>query len=214
MSAVLLTDSRFCGVELDPRFRKFGLNVKPGSQIKDHKKYVKKQQKRKSPPTIYVICVGINDIPDNLKDKTKSERQKLFVKITSKFRSLIKCIKKVKPSASIVVATIPPKDLLRSVTKYPHKSSLNISDITDSHQLAFEKFVIKVNDFIDNLNKSETGQHLPLHTALRTHRGRRGSTRFRYHKFTDGIHPLQSLKDVWLNKIWDCFQILQGVQQG
>lgn len=201
MSSVILADSRLRGIEHEHSFQSFILNVKPGSQIKDHKKFVKQLLKRKS-PKLFIICVGINDIPEDIKDRTRNEREKLFVKITVKFHSLVKTIKKSQ-NTKIIIATIPPKDLAKSVAKYPTKAAIEVDKITPAHQSEFEWFVARINNYIGDFNKTETGHHLPLHTQLRTHRSRRGSSAYRYTKFSDGLHPRESLKQTWYRKILD-----------
>ncbi|MES9905630.1 MAG: SGNH/GDSL hydrolase family protein [Sedimenticola sp.] len=209
MSTVILADSRLKGIEKQHQFpsSRFTFNVKSGSQIKDHKIFVKHLSKGHRQYQLYIIAVGINDIPEDIADKTPSEIEKLVTKIKAKFRSLCKSIKEISPEASIVIATIPPKCLLQSVRKYPRKSTINEHDITKHHQKSFEHFVSRINSFIDEFNVQRTGKHLSLHTNLRTHRGRR-RCKYTYHKLTDGLHPGQELKREWWDRILDLHQSL------
>ena len=105
----------------------------------------------------------------------------------------------------MLIATIPPKDLKRSVEKYPQKASLAYEEITSAHQKAYEDFVSKINKFINDINAEETGVHLPLHADLRIHRGRRGSS-FYYHKLYDGLHPDGDLRTKWFSRIYEAYQ--------
>ncbi|MES9879299.1 MAG: SGNH/GDSL hydrolase family protein [Sedimenticola sp.] len=211
MSTVVLADSRLKGIEKDPNFPPsfFTFNVKSGSRIKDHKQFVKRLGREHRAYNLFIIAVGINDIPDDIADKTDNCVNKLLTKVTSKYHVLCRTIKKSNSNAQIVIATIPPKHLLRSIQKYPQKSPIDVQQVTDKHQSSFAQFLSRVNTYINDFNTRETGRHLPLHTNLRNHRGRR-RTKFRYDKFTDGLHPSTELKRNWFNTILDLRQDLIG----
>ncbi|MES9884874.1 MAG: hypothetical protein ABW185_28860 [Sedimenticola sp.] len=208
MTTVVLADSRFKGAEKDSNFPRsqFRFNVQPGSKIGDHKSFVKKL-KGHDVGLLYIIAVGINDIPEDIANKSNKDVDILFTKTITKFMSLCKTIRKKSPKAQIIIATIAPKNLSQSVRKYPTKSTISELEITNHHQLSFEHFVTRLNTYINDFNTIHTGYHLPLHTGLRIHRGHR-KCKFRYDKFTDGIHPNKDLKSVWFQKIRNLSQIL------
>jgi len=85
--------------------------------------------------------VGINNIPDNLKDYSNDARDGYFTEIARQLISLAKVIKRKHERSKTVIATIPPKDVLKSVTKYPSKTERTPSEVTSKHQRSFEQFV-------------------------------------------------------------------------
>ena len=96
-----------------------------------------------------------------------------------------------------IIATIPPKDLIQTLLKYPHKSE-KIETITRDHQTSYENFVCRINEeFINMFNNNETEVHIPLHRALRVRRG----GRYQYYKLHDGLHPGDEVKKDWMEMI-------------
>jgi uncharacterized protein (UPF0248 family) len=96
-----------------------------------------------------------------------------------------------------IIATIPPKDLIQTLLKYPHKSE-KIETITRDHQTSYENFACRINEeFINMFNNNETEVHIPLHRALRVRRG----GRYQYYKLHDGLHPGDELKKDWMEMI-------------
>lgn len=209
MSTVILGDSRLRGLGKDKRFNDCVLHVRSGAKIQDHLSFVK-QSKSESEKKLFIICLGINNVRDDIKGLSSSERKNHYNEIIRHFNSLLRTIKRQNRDNKVVIATIPPKELLRSVQKYPEKSDLEAKYITDKHQVEFEKFIVEINDEIADFNEKLTGHHLPLHSELRTHRGS-GSTykrnpknktsQFRYYKLYDGLHPNSELLNRWTEKI-------------
>ena len=207
MTTIVLADSRLKGIESERYFRddSVHLNVVSGSKIKDHKRFVRNLRKNKvyksGQRLLFVISVGINDIPDNLSDKSVSKRRKVFKRVTGRYQSLVKEINKFGNKCKIVIATVPPKDLRKCANKYPAKSLIPSDKITDEHQLEFSGFINKLNSYIKEYNEKTTQCHLPFHVPFRTHRGRRGSSKFYFHKLKDGIHARTVVKQTWFKKI-------------
>lgn len=220
MTTIILGDSRLKGLVATFQDENCVLHIKSGSKIKDHTSFVKRlRHKSLKERKLFIVCVGINNIPDNLKDCSNDARDEYFTEIVRQFISLAKVIKRKHEGSKTVIATIPPKDVLKSVTKYPSKSELTPREVTSKHQRSFEQFVTEVNDlFISEFNKKHTGKHLAFHSQLRTHRGSGASrkscpksktSQYYYHKLSDGLHPGEELLQVWIKKITDLRRELQ-----
>ena len=207
MTTIILGDSRLKGIKQEAKFNRSNVqcHVKPGSTFSRHKKYVRHLKNKHRQISAFIVCLGVNDIPENIATLSKQKESKLFISVTKSIKSLVKKIKKHNDSVKVLIATIPPKDLKRSVEKYPQKASLTLEEITSAHQKTYEDFVSKINNFINDINAEETGVHLPLHVDLRIHRGRRGSS-FYYHKLYDGLHPDDDLKTKWFDRIYEAYQ--------
>lgn len=211
MTTVILGDSRLRGIDRESFFQRESivLRVRPGSSLKSHKIQLKRDKTFWKSNTLKscIICVGINDIPENIADLSNQGQNRLFVKITKRLARLTEKVKKYCASGKVIVATIPPKDLRRSIEKYPQHAVLAVNELTREHQKQFEIFVDRLNKFVNELNVKGTGIHMPLHVNLRIHRGRRGS-KFYYDKLIDGLHPNDELKKTWFQKIQELCQTL------
>ncbi|CAC5404644.1 unnamed protein product [Mytilus coruscus] len=206
MKVIFISDSRLCGVErinLGSNrniVRRINYQCVPGLKLGDVKRYVRSEsfenlctQNR----VVVFLSVGINNIPEDIYGRTGEELNILYKRIVKKFNQIETAVKTVAINAKVVIATIPPTDLKRTIRKYPHKSE-KLGTITHNHQQSFENFVTRINeDFINDFNKKETRVHIPLHRALRQHRGRRGSV-YSYNKLCDGLHPDCNLKKHWI----------------
>ncbi|CAG2219780.1 unnamed protein product [Mytilus edulis] len=149
---------------------------------------------------VVFLSVGINNIPEDIYGRTGEDLDVLYKRIVKKFNQIEIAVKTVAFNAKVVIATIPPKELERTIRKYPHKSE-KLGTLTRNHQQSYENFVCRINeDFINDFNQKETQVHIPLHRALRQHRGRRGSV-FSYNKLRDGLHPDHDLKKHWMEMI-------------
>jgi hypothetical protein len=62
----------------------------------------------------------LNDIPENIDDRTERELTKVYERIITKYQQVYQGIKSI--NRHIKLATIPPKDLMHTLLKYPHKS--------------------------------------------------------------------------------------------
>lgn len=213
MATIILADSRFKAIRKEKTFQNkpFILNIKPGSIITDHSDFVKNLNETiTNKSCLFIISVGINEIPENIGDFSESKIDKVRSKIRHHFKSLAKTIRQCNSSAKIVIATIPPRDLFVSIPKYSAQSCLAVNEITSRHQQAFEDFVTCINETVINrFNEKNTGEHLPLHLQMRTHRGRRGSSAYRYHKLRDGLHPTYDFARCWFRKVFALHELLQ-----
>ena len=130
----------------------------------------------------------MNDIPENIYDRTERELTKVYERVIReltkvyervirKYQQVDQGIKSINRHIKLIIATIPPKDLIQTLLKYPHKSE-KIETITRDHQTSYENFVCRINEeFINMFNNNETEVHIPLHRALRVRRGGRGAGR-------------------------------------
>jgi hypothetical protein len=109
----------------------------------------------------------VNDIPENIYDRTEQELTKVYERVIRKYQQVDQGIKSINRHIKLIIATIPPTDLIQTLLKYPHKSE-KIETITCDHQTSYENFVCRVNEeFINMFNNNETEVHIPLHRALR-----------------------------------------------
>lgn len=200
MPVLFLADSRFVNVHISVPDVNVVQHVVCGSRISDHTRYVHELADISS-FSLFVICLGINDIKDYIPDHRVSS---FYDYVTVQFTNLVNEIRQRNITCKIIIGTVPPKHLKRSIRKYPTHSALSYTDITPTCQQNHEQFVMKLNsEFIHDFNESNTGVHLALHTHLRTHRSRGRISRFNYFKLYDGLHPSQSLKHDWVIKIQD-----------
>lgn len=210
MRVIFISDSRLCGVE---RMRlgssssvvnKINYYCVPGLQLDGVKQYVHSERFEKlcrHHRVIVFLSVGVNDIPENIYDRTEQELTNVYERIIRKYQQVDQGIKSINRHIKLVIATIPPKDLIQTSLKYPQKSE-KIETITREHQTSYENFVCRINEeFINMFNNKETKVHIPLHRALRVRRGRRGAGRYQYYKLHDGLHPGDELKKDWMEMI-------------
>lgn len=213
MTTIILADSRFKDLKQDNEFSDCILHIRSGSRIQDHVSFVKRHERKHSAANkLYVVLLGINNIRDDIKDLDAETLDAHKETVQRNFRTLIRAIKSKNKRNVYVIGTIAPKDLLRSISKYPRKSELLLKNITSEHQKKYEDFVVEVNKDVNDLNNNGSGAHLALHTDLRIHRGsgatRRATpksrtSRFFYDKLRDGLHPGKELLDIWKRKILD-----------
>lgn len=177
----------------------------PGGKIQDVKAYFKgrKFKKLNKHRLLICVCIGINDIPENIHEREKQSVNNLFHDILNKFKGLIRAANRKNRHNKVILATIAPKDLTKTIAKYPNKCE-SIDKVTFEHQRAFESFIDKINkEYIQDFNCENTGIHIPFHRSLRQHRRREKVEHFYYHKLSDGLHPITDLKKKWkefLNK--------------
>ena len=203
MTTIILGDSRLKGLHHFEGFQaqNIYLNIRSGAKLRDQKRFIKKRFLRHiRGRKLFFVCLGINDIPENIGTLTANGQKDELSKVRRKISSVIDNIKRYHPLALIVFATIPPKDVKKSAEKYPEKSLVPAENVTRNIQLDFENFVERINNTINAINREETGHHLPFHKYVRTHRGHRRS-KFRYDMFHDGLHPCSDLKQIWANEI-------------
>jgi len=194
MKTIIIGDSRLCGLARLGEDETTWWHCVSGSKMSDHKTLLKSKKFKNycRSAVLVFICVGINDIPEDILSRTTDKLDHLYVNIVNKYRRIVKAAKKHNPNNRVVIGTIASKDLDKTIKKYPQKSEY-IDRVTIEHQRAFEKFVQKINEQCSNVfNESETGVHIPLHRRLRQHRGRK-RTQFHYHKFHDGFLPTSDL---------------------
>ncbi|MCG8049193.1 MAG: hypothetical protein N0E48_26940 [Candidatus Thiodiazotropha endolucinida] len=203
MTTVILGDSRLKGLHRFEGFQaqNIHLNIRSGEKLSDQKRFIKQRWLRHiRGRKLFLVCLGINDIPENIGTLSTPRQQEELSKVKGKINSVIDNIKRYHPQSQTVFATIPPKDVRKSAEKYPHKSLVSAENVTEIIQLDFENFVEKINNTINSFNRDETGNHLALHKFIRIRRGHRRS-KFYYNKFRDGLHPFRELKRVWANEI-------------
>jgi hypothetical protein len=70
---------------------------------------------------------------------------KVYERIIRKYQQVDQGIKSITRHIKLVIATIPPKDLIQTLLKYPHKSE-KIETITRDHQTSYENFVCRINE--------------------------------------------------------------------
>ena len=146
---------------------------------------------------VVFLSVGVNDILENIYDRTERELTKVYERVIRKYQQVDQGIKSINRHIKLIIATIPHKDLIQTLLKYPHKSE-KIETITRDHQTSYENFVCRINEeFINMFNNNETEVHIPLHRALRVRRG----GRYQYYKQHDGLHPGDELKKDWMEMI-------------
>ena len=173
-----------------------------GGGVKNVKRLLRARLNKPSAPTLFIVCVGINDIPECVYDLSERRQEEIYSDIVYSFKKIRDYAHRINEANRVIIATIAPKDLRHSVQKYPHKADIELSRISARHQGAYERFVCHLNDkLINNFNEDETSIHLALHTDLRLHRSRGRSSRFMYNKLYDGIHPCKSLKKNWFEKV-------------
>ncbi|PJE78163.1 hypothetical protein CI610_02907 [invertebrate metagenome] len=126
---VLFSDSRFAGARLVD----IALNVSRGSGLCDQVRYL--QNFNHTGYKLYIICAGINDIPDNIGYYLEQEQINKYNYLTKKILDIEHEIKTHNPTAQVIFGTIPPKDLKISIRKYPHKSP---STICSNHKTPTE----------------------------------------------------------------------------
>ena len=116
MTTIMLGDSRLKGATFQDE--NCVLHIKSGSKIQNHKSFVKRlRHKSLKGRKLFIVCVGINNIPDNLKNCSNDARDEYFTEIVRQFISLAKVINRKHEGIKTVIATIPPKYILKSVTK-------------------------------------------------------------------------------------------------
>ena len=200
MSTEIYTDSRFTGLETYFTSPNISTHVIKGGGVKQIKQLLRREQP--SSPKLYVICVGINDIPEGIYDLSDRRQEEIYSDLVWSFKKINEYIQRLNRANRAIIATIPPKDLRHATEKYPHKADIELHRITTRHQAAYEKFICRVNEkFVNCFNQEETGIHLALHTNLRIHRSKGRSSKFFYGRLYDGIHPQKSLKTEWIRKI-------------
>jgi hypothetical protein len=87
---------------------------------------------------------------------------KQYERVIRKYQQFDQGIKSINRHIKLIIATIPPKDLIQTLLKYPHKSE-KIETITRDHQTSYENFVCRINEeFINMFNNNETEVHIPL----------------------------------------------------
>jgi hypothetical protein len=65
------------------------------------------------------VNVGVNDIPENVYDRTERELTKVYERIIRKYQQVDQEIKSINRHIKLIIATIPPKDLTQTLLKYP-----------------------------------------------------------------------------------------------
>ena len=128
---------------------------------------------------------------------------KLFNDILNKFKGLIRAANRSNRHNKVILASIAPKNLNKTIAKYPNKCE-SIDKSTFEHQRAYESFIDRINkEYIQKFNCDHTRIHIPFHRSLRQHRRRQEVENFYYYKLSDGLHPNSDLKKKWkefLNK--------------
>jgi hypothetical protein len=94
----------------------------------------------------------VNDIPENIYDRTERELTKVYERVIRKYQQVDQGIKSINRHIKLIIATIPPKDLIQTLLKYPHKSE-KIETITRDHQTSYENFVCRINEEFINMFK-------------------------------------------------------------
>ena len=170
-----------------------------GGKIHDLKTYFKGREFKKlnKHRLLICVCIAINDIPEDIHGRTKQKVNKLFNEITEKFNNLIRAAKRRNKHNKVVLATIAPKDLAKTIAKYPAKCE-QIDNLSFKYQRDFESFIDKINkEYIQKFNCHNTELHIPLHRPLRQHRRRTRVEFNHYHKLSDGLHLNRDLKKKW-----------------
>lgn len=202
MLTEIYTDSRFAGLDAHFSSPNICAQVISGGGVKNVKRLLRARLNKPSAPTLFIVCVGINDIPECVHDLSEGRQEGIYSDIVYSFKKIRDYAHRINQANRVIIATVAPKDLRHSVQKYPHKADIELYRISTRHQGAYERFVCRLNDkFINNFNEDETSIHLALHTDLRLHRSRGRSSRFMYNKLYDGIHPCKSLKKSWFKKV-------------
>lgn len=206
MRVIFISDSRLCGVERMSLgsscsvVDKINYYCVPGLQLDRVKQYINSERFEKlcrHHRVVVFLSVGVNDILENIYDRTERELTKVYERVIRKYQQVDQGIKSINRHIKLIIATIPPKDLIQTLLKYPHKSE-KIETITRDHQTSYENFVCRINEeFINMFNNNETEVHIPLHRALRVRRG----GRYQYYKLHDGLHPGDELKKDWMEMI-------------
>ena len=101
---------------------------------------------------IVFLSVGVNDISENIYDRTERELTKVYERVIRKYQQVDQGIKSINRHIKLIIATIPPKDLIQTLLKYPHKSE-KIETITRDHQTSYENFVCRINEEFINMFK-------------------------------------------------------------
>ena len=76
MSTEIYTDSRFTGLETYFTSPNISTHVIKGGGVKQIKQLLRREQP--SSPKLYVICVGINDIPEGIYDLSDRRQEEIF----------------------------------------------------------------------------------------------------------------------------------------
>ena len=97
-------------------------------------------------PKLFIICIGINDIPEGLYDLSERRQEEIYYNLVHSFKKIKDYVQRINRSNRVIIAIIPPKDLRHSVEKYPNEADIEIYRITTRHHVAYEKFIYRVNE--------------------------------------------------------------------
>ena len=95
--------------------------------------------------SVGVNDISVNDISENIYDRTERELTKVYERVIRKYQQVDQGNKSINRHIKLIIATIPPKDLIQTLLKYPHKSE-KIETITRDHQTSYENFVCRINE--------------------------------------------------------------------
>ena len=99
----------------------------------------------------------------------------------------------------IIIATIPPGGLVNYSTYIDPEVSTQEQLALSGQQLTLEEDIIKVNEFIFELNTSDNLPTIRLDKSLAVTSVKKSSIKwkYKYNKLLDGFHPKDPLKKTW-----------------
>jgi hypothetical protein len=69
-----------------------------------------------------ILSTPHNLDPENIYDRTEQELTKVYERVIRKYQQVDQGIKSINRHIKLIIATIPPTDLIQTLLKYPHKS--------------------------------------------------------------------------------------------
>jgi hypothetical protein len=97
----------------------------PGLQLDRVKQYVNSERFEKlcrHHRVLVFLIVRVNDIPKNIYDRTERELTNVYERIVRKYQQVDQGIESINRHIQLVIATIPRKDFIQTLLKYPHQS--------------------------------------------------------------------------------------------